>query len=89
MPFLLEFLTPEKVFVSAAVESVIAPGIEGYFGVLPKHTYFVTPLAAGTVKVKQNGRVDRYEITGGICEVTPDKVVILASSATALKTGSA
>ncbi len=85
MPFLLEFLTPDKVVLSAAVESVIAPGIEGYFGVLPKHTYFVTPLTAGTVKIKKDGSISFYEISGGLCEVTPEKVVILASSAT-LKT---
>lgn len=87
MSFLLEFLTPEKVVLTAPVESIIAPGIEGYFGVLPKHTFFITPLAPGTVKVKKDGEESYYEISGGFCEVTPEKVVILASSA-ALKTSS-
>jgi len=87
MPFLLEFLTPEKIILSEPVESVIAPGIEGYFGVLPRHTYFVTPLAAGVVKIKKDGLISLYEISGGVCEVTPAKVIILASTAV-LKTGS-
>lgn len=81
MAYHLEFITPEKIVISAEIESIIAPGIEGYFGVLERHTYFVTPLAPGTVTVRREGAIHYYDITGGFCEVTPEKVVILASTA--------
>lgn len=37
---LLEVVTPEHLLLSRQVEEVIAPGVEGEFGVLPGHTHF-------------------------------------------------
>ena len=67
--------------VSEEVDEVVAPGIEGYFGVWPGHAAFLTTLGAGELSYRQ-GRQERYlAVAGGFAEVRNDKVVILADTA--------
>ncbi|MBC8439879.1 MAG: F0F1 ATP synthase subunit epsilon [Deltaproteobacteria bacterium] len=78
----LEVVTPQKAIVSEEVESVVAPGSEGEFGVLKGHTTFLTSLKIGTLQYKDAKGKERYLfINGGFAEVLPDKVTILAESA--------
>jgi len=44
-----ELATPTRMLVSTEAEEVVAPGVEGYFGVLPGHAAFLTTLAPGEV----------------------------------------
>ena len=60
---------------------VNVPGVEGRMGILPNHTALLTTLAYGEVTVKVDGEEQFFAIGGGILEVQPDKVVILADSA--------
>ena len=78
----LEVVTPQKLVVSEEVESVVAPGSDGEFGVLKGHTTFLTSLKIGTLRYKDTSGKERYLfINGGFAEVLPDKVTILAESA--------
>ncbi len=78
----LEVVTPQNAVVSEEVESVVAPGSEGEFGVLKGHTTFLTSLKTGILRYKDASSKDRYLfINGGFAEVLPDKVSILAESA--------
>ena len=78
---LLEVVTPEHLLLSQPVEEVIAPGVEGEFGVLPGHTHFLTTLKIGELRYRV-GELTRYmSILWGYAEVTPDKVTILAEVA--------
>jgi F-type H+-transporting ATPase subunit epsilon len=77
----LELATPVRLVVSEAVDEVIAPGIEGYFGVLPGHAPFLTTLGIGEVTYRI-GREERHlAVAGGFAEVRNDKVIILADTA--------
>jgi F-type H+-transporting ATPase subunit epsilon len=77
----LELATPIRLVVSEAVDEVIAPGIEGYFGVLPGHAAFLTTLGIGEVTFRI-GREERHlAVAGGFAEVRNDKVIILADTA--------
>ena len=77
----LEIATPTRLAVSEPVDEVVAPGIEGYFGVLPGHAPFLTTLGIGEVLYRA-GRDERYlALAGGFAEVRNDKVIILADSA--------
>ncbi len=79
--FLFEVVTPTRLVVSEEVAEVVAPGIEGYFGVLPGHLPFLTPLKVGEV-IYWRGREERHlAVAWGYAEVRPDKVVILAETA--------
>ena len=76
-----ELATPNRLIVSEQVEEVVAPGVEGYFGVLPGHTPFLTSLQSGEVSYRV-GRGEQYlAVTGGFAEVRGDRVVVLADNA--------
>ena len=78
---LLELATPTRQLVSEQVDEVVAPGTEGYFGVLPGHAAFLATLGSGEV-VYRNGREERHiAVHGGFAEVTPERVIILAELA--------
>jgi F-type H+-transporting ATPase subunit epsilon len=78
----LEVVTPQNAIVSEEVQSIVAPGSEGEFGVLKNHTTFLSSLKVGTLRyTDMNGKERFLFINGGFAEVLPDKVTILAESA--------
>ncbi len=78
----LELITPARVMAQQAVEMIVAPGVEGLFGVLPRHAPLLADLARGVVELHQNGKVsDRYMIDGGLADVSGERVTILAERA--------
>jgi F-type H+-transporting ATPase subunit epsilon len=78
---LLEVVTPEHLLLSQQVEEVIAPGIEGEFGVLPGHTHFLTTLKIGELRYRIGEHMQYMSVLWGFAEVTPQKVTILAEVA--------
>ena len=81
--FSLEIVTPFRKVFSEPVAAIIAPGEEGYFGVLPGHTPLLTSLQIGYLKVEQGERVSYFSISGGFAEVLPNGVKIFAETAEA------
>jgi len=86
--FSLEIVTPFRKVFSEPVAAIVAPGEEGYFGVLPGHTPLLTSLQIGYLKVEQNapGQERRelyFAISGGFAEVLPNGVKIFAETAEA------
>jgi F-type H+-transporting ATPase subunit epsilon len=75
---LLEVVTPEGLLLKEEVDEVIAPGEEGYFGVLPGHTPFFSTLGLGEITYRSGGDVSHLTCFWGFAEVLPDKVNILA-----------
>ena len=81
MPFQLFVVTPARPVVDCAADSLVAPGAEGEFGVLPGHEPFLAPLQAGELRYETGGRRQSLHITGGFAEVTGTRVTILADAA--------
>ena len=78
----LELVTPSRIMAQQAVEMVVVPGVEGLFGVLPRHAPLLADLTQGVVELHQNGKVtDRYMIDGGLADVSGESVIILAERA--------
>jgi F-type H+-transporting ATPase subunit epsilon len=77
----VELVTAEGRLVSREADFVIAPGVEGDLGVLPRHIPLLTPLRAGEVTVRNEGNDEYLFVAGGFLEVLPDKVLILADAA--------
>ena len=77
----LEIATPMRLVVSEQVDEVVAPGVEGYFGVLPGHAPFLTTLGIGVVTYRNGREEHQLAIAGGFAEVRNDKVIILADTA--------
>ncbi|HOB29073.1 MAG: F0F1 ATP synthase subunit epsilon [Dethiobacteria bacterium] len=81
-PVTFEVVTPERKILKEEVESVIAPGAEGYLGVLPRHTPLLTTLKPGVVYYRKLGDgTERMAVSGGFMEAGPDRVVVLADTA--------
>jgi F-type H+-transporting ATPase subunit epsilon len=80
--FLLSIVTPEKIFYEEEVSSLIAPGIEGYLGVLTDHAPLITALVPGKLSLKKDLKDSEVvlAISGGFLEVLKNKVVILADA---------
>jgi F-type H+-transporting ATPase subunit epsilon len=77
----LEITTPMRLVVAEQVDEVVAPGIEGYFGVLPGHAPFLTTLGVGIVTYRIGRDEHQLAVSGGFAEVRNDKVIILADTA--------
>ncbi len=78
---LLEIVTPQRLLLSEEVSEVIAPGVLGYFGVLPGHIPFVSNLTIGELTYRRGTEERHLAIIWGYAEVLPDRVVILAEQA--------
>jgi F-type H+-transporting ATPase subunit epsilon len=63
------------------VDSVILPGVAGEMGILPHHAPVLTILKYGVIKIRQNGKEELFAVAGGMAEVQPDIVTILADAA--------
>ena len=79
----LEIVSAETAIFSGEATMVVAPGKDGDLGIAPKHTPLLTTLRPGEVEVHKEGEDKEYiYVTGGILEVQPHMVTILADSAT-------
>ncbi|MCL7451548.1 MAG: F0F1 ATP synthase subunit epsilon [Anaerolineae bacterium] len=77
-----EIVTAERTVFEGDVDMVLAPGIEGQLGILPKHAPLMTSLTFGELVIHRENQPDEFiAIGGGFMEVGPEHVIILADSA--------
>lgn len=81
MPLHLEVITPERRVYEDDVDMVIAPGAEGYLGILPHHAPLLTSLGPGEFRVKKGGTEEVLAVFGGFMDVRADHVVVLTDAA--------
>ncbi len=80
--FRLSLVTQERQIFSEDVVSLVAPGSEGYLGVMARHAPLLTELSIGELKVtRPDGTATLYALEGGIMEVSHDGVIVLADAA--------
>lgn len=78
----LEVITAEREVLSEDVESVVAPGMEGQLGILPRHAPLLTALVPGELRARKPGGEELVlALSGGFMEVLPDRVIVLADAA--------
>ena len=81
MTMQLDVVSAEESLFSGAVQELIAPGSMGDLGIMPRHSQLITTLKAGELKYKtDDGEVSLF-VAGGIMEVQPLIVTILADTA--------
>ena len=79
--FQLEIVTPTGSVFSGDVVSLVAPGSEGYLGVLAHHAALVTSLKEGVLTVRRaDGVQTEHRITGGFLEVSNNRATVLADA---------
>lgn len=80
--FTLKIVTPEKTAFSEEVVSVVAPGVDGYFGVLAHHAPMLAEVGIGRlVAERPSGQEDVLAVAGGFMEVRDNTATILADAA--------
>ena len=82
MPISVEIVTQEKiVFSEPAADMVVVPGTDGVIGVLPHHAPVLTTLADGELIVRKGRAEESFAIFGGVVDIRPDRVIVLADLA--------
>jgi len=83
--FRFELVSPERVLVSADVGEVLVPGSEGDFTVLPRHAPVIAMLRPGILRIPgMDGRLSEIYVRGGLADVGPDSLTVLAEEAVPL-----
>jgi len=80
-PMILEVLTPERRVFRGAVEAVVVPGRQGLLGVLPRHAPMLVILRPGVLVFRRGGSKERMAVSGGVCQVLENRVLVLADAA--------
>jgi F-type H+-transporting ATPase subunit epsilon len=73
-----QIVTQDKLLYEGPADIVIAPGTEGEMGILPHHAPLLTTLDIGVLRVRFEGEEQAFTIAGGILEIRPDEVTVLA-----------
>jgi F-type H+-transporting ATPase subunit epsilon len=77
----VDIVSAEQSIFSGAADMVIAPGEGGELGILPEHIPLLTRIKPGTVRIQQGGQdTEVIYVSGGMMEVQPDRVTILADT---------
>jgi F-type H+-transporting ATPase subunit epsilon len=79
----LEIVTPDKLSFEGDVDSVVVPGCEGEFGILPQHIPLMTQIKPGELVVTVNGKKDYLAVGEGFATVAHDRVNVLTDMAIA------
>ena len=80
-----EIVSQDRTVFQGDVDIVILPGAGGEMGVLPHHAPVLTILKYGVIKIRQAGKEELFTVAGGLAEVQPDMVTILADAAENVK----
>jgi F-type H+-transporting ATPase subunit epsilon len=82
--FHFELVSPERLLFSGEVDQVDAPGTEGDFGVLAGHAPLIATLRPGILTVVSGASREQIIVFGGVAEVSPGGMTVLADNAVAL-----
>jgi F-type H+-transporting ATPase subunit epsilon len=78
----LDIVSAEEEIFSGTVHEVYAPSKSGEVGIFPRHTQLLSQLTAGEVRIKpEHGEMLHFFVSGGMLEVQPHVVTVLADTA--------
>src|SRR5688572_24947908 len=79
----VDVVSAEESIFSGEAEFVVLPGEEGELGIYPKHAPLITRIKPGSVRIKVPGQAEEelVFVAGGILEVQPEVVTVLADTA--------
>ncbi|HLE52951.1 MAG TPA: ATP synthase F1 subunit epsilon [Anaerolineales bacterium] len=81
MPIRCEIVSQDRRVWEGDADIIIVPGEMGEMGILPNHAPLLSTLKFGILKVRSEGREEFFTVAGGIIEVQPNLVTVLADSA--------
>ena len=81
MPIRCEIVSQDRMVFEGDAEMVILPGVAGEMGILPRHAPLLSTLKFGICTVKHSGVEEHFTIAGGVVEVQPDIITVMADAA--------
>ena len=81
MPIRCEIVSQDRQVFEGEADIVVVPGVSGEMGILPNHAPLLSTLKFGILKVRYQGQEEIFTIAGGVVEVQPDIITVLADSA--------
>ncbi|MCD4672249.1 MAG: ATP synthase F1 subunit epsilon [Anaerolineaceae bacterium] len=79
-----EIVTQERIVFQGEADLVTLPGEAGEIGILPHHSPLLTVLKYGIIKVRLAEAEKVFTVFGGVAEIQPDQITILADAAESL-----
>jgi F-type H+-transporting ATPase subunit epsilon len=76
-----EIVSQDRIVYQGDADMVLLPGTDGEMGILPHHAPLLTTLKYGIIKVRVQGLETFFTVAGGIAEIQPDIITILADAA--------
>ena len=76
-----EIVSQDRTVFQGDVDIVVLQGASGEMGILPHHAPVLTTLKYGVIKVRHNNKEELFAVAGGVAEVQPTIVTILADAA--------
>ncbi len=81
MPIRCEIVSQDRTVFEGDVDIVVLPGSAGEMGILPHHAPLLTTLKFGVIKVRTKGVEEIFTVAGGVAEIQPEIVTVLADAA--------
>jgi F-type H+-transporting ATPase subunit epsilon len=76
-----EIVSQDRQVFAGDADMVIVPGIQGEMGILPNHAPLLSTLKFGILRVRSKGAEQVFTVAGGVIEVQPDLITIMADAA--------
>ena len=76
-----EIVSQDRTVFQGDVDIVVLPGAAGEMGILPHHAPTLAILKYGVIKIRRDGKEELFTVAGGMAEVQPNIVTILADAA--------
>jgi len=81
MPIRCEIVSQDRMVFEGDADMVLIPGSQGEMGILPNHAPLLSTLKFGVLRVRIKDREEIFTIAGGIVEVQPNLITVMADAA--------
>lgn len=81
MPIRCEIVSQDRMVFEGDADIVVVPGMAGDMGILPNHAPLLSTMKYGFLRVRTQGREEVFTVAGGVVEVQPTIITILADAA--------
>ena len=82
----VDIVSAEAAIFSGLATMVFAPGVMGELGIMPRHAPLLTKIKPGEVRIRtEDGNEEYFYVSGGMLEIQPHGVTILADTAARAK----
>jgi F-type H+-transporting ATPase subunit epsilon len=81
MPIRCEIVSQDRMVFEGDADMVLVPGSQGEMGILPNHAPLLSTLKYGVLRVRIKDREEVFTVAGGIVEVQPTLITVMADAA--------